>query len=139
MKKFFALVCAAALLFALGTAFAEPIKFPNGLTVDVAPGWFYEGEDDNIVLIAEDQSCAITITVVAAEGVTGRDAAFGMSKEHGGSEPQEIGEDFYFYSFQNENGVECRVFVGAEDGKLKVISITGDHQDVEDILNSIEE
>jgi|GEM_PF-2566114 len=139
MKKFFVLFCIAALLFA-GTAFAEPIKFPNGITVDVAPGWSYEGEDDSIVLVAEDESCAIAIIVSDAEGLTSsEEAAKAMAEEHKGSELQKIDDDTYVYTFMNEAGVETRVFVGIEEGKLKVLSITGNHKDVEGIINSITE
>ena len=138
MKRILILVCISALLFA-GTAFAEPIKFPNGLTVDVAPGWSYEGEGDEIVLVAEDGSCAIGIIVTSAQGISsGKDAAIAMSQEHGGSEPQEIEEDTYFYTFLNEHGIESKVFVGIDEGKLNVISITGDHRDVDSILASID-
>ena len=136
MKKFFALVCVAAFVFG-GAAFAEPIKFPNGLTIDVAPGWSYEGIDDSVILFSENMSCAIYITVIDAEGMSAKDAAAAMSQGINGSEPQEVEEGTYFYTFMNEHGVESRVFAGVERGKLKVVSITGDHPDVDDIINSI--
>jgi len=138
MRKIFILVCLIAFVFA-GTAFAEPIKFPNGLTIDVAPGWSYEGKDEEITLIAEDQSCAIYISITDANGASGKDIAAAMSKSHGGSVPQLIDDEIYFYTFNNEQNVECKVFSGVDNGKLKVVLIAGDHKDVEDIINSIEE
>ena len=137
MKRIFVLVCAVAFLFA-GAAFGEPIRFPNGLTVDVAPGWSYEGTDEEIILTAEDNSCVIFITVADADGLSGREIATAMSEEHGGSEPQQIYNDTYFYTFINEHGVECKVFAGVEDGRIKVVLIAGDHNDIEDMLASIE-
>jgi hypothetical protein len=139
MKKIFVWVCIAALLF-VGTAFSEPIDFPNGITVDVAPGWSYEGEGDSIMLLAEDESCAISIIVTNAGGITSsEEAAKTMSKEHNGTEPKEFDDDTYEYSFKNEADVITRVFVGIEEGKLKVLSITGEHKDVEGMINSISE
>lgn len=138
MKKILILVCLGALVF-IGTAFSEPIEFPNGITVDVAPGWSYEGEGDSIMLIAEDRSCAITIVISNAEGLTSEEAAKVMSKEHNGSEPQKLDEDSYVYGFKNENGLDTHVILGVENGKLKVLSITGDHKDVEGIIDSITE
>ena len=138
MKKTLVLVFAAALLFAV-TAFAEPVKFPNGLTIDVAPGWSYEGEGEGITLIAEDESCVIFISVSDAEGASSKDVAEAMSREHGGSKPQQIDEDIYLYTFNNEHGADCRVFTGVDNGKIKIVLIAGDHKDVEDMINSIEE
>ena len=139
MKKFFTLFCIASLLFA-GTAFSEPIEFPNGITVDVAPGWSYEGEGDNIMLLAEDESCAIAIIVSDAQGMTSsEEIAKAMADEHNGSEVSKIDDDTYLYTFKNEAGVDTKVFVGIEEGKLKVLSITGDHKDVEDMISSITE
>lgn len=138
MRKILVLVCAVTLIFA-GTAFAEPIEFPNGLTIDVAPGWSYEGEGNDTILTAEDESCVIFITIADAEGVSAKDAAEAMSKEHGGSEPVQVDDETYLYVFNNQHGVECKVFVGIDNGKLKVLSIFGDHKDVESILDSIVE
>jgi hypothetical protein len=139
MKKIFTLFCIATLLF-VGTAFSEPIEFPNGIIVDVAPGWSYEGEEDRILLVAEDESCAIAIIVSDAKGITSiEEAAKTMSEELKGSEPTKIGDDTYLYSFLNEAGVETKVFVGLEDEKLKILSITGEHKDVEDMVISITE
>ncbi|MCL1941271.1 MAG: hypothetical protein FWG09_04950 [Synergistaceae bacterium] len=140
MKKIFALVCAAAFIFA-GTvcASAEVIKFPNGLTIDVAPGWSYESNETNIVLVAGDESCAIAIIVADAEGMTSKEAAETLSKEHKGSAPQKIDETSYVYTFENEHGVGTTVIVGVEDGKLKVLSVTGQHDDADGIINSIKE
>ena len=138
MKKIFVLVCALSFIFAV-TAFAEPIKFPNGLTIDVAPGWSYEGEGDTIALTAEDKTCAIYITVTEAGNLSGKDTAEIMSKEHDGSKPQQLDEDTYFYVFGNDNGVNTRVYVGVEDGKLKILSITGEHKDIDEMMSSITE
>jgi hypothetical protein len=138
MKKILALICMTAFIF-VGTAFSEPIEFPNGITVDVAPGWSYDGEGENILLVAEDESCVIAIFVSDAKGMTSEEAAKTMSKEHKGTEPKEFEDDSYEYSFRNETGANTRVFVGIEEGKLKVLSITGDHKDVEGIINSISE
>jgi len=139
MKKVFVLICVAALFF-VGTAFSEPIEFPNGIIVDVAPGWSYEGEGDSIILLSEDESCAIAIIVSKAGDLkSSKEAAKLLSKEHNGSEPEEIDDDTYEYSFINEAGINTRVFVGIEDGKLKVLSITGEHKDVDGMINSISE
>jgi len=138
MKKIFVLVCALSLFFA-GTAFTEPIEFPNGLTIDIAPGWSYEGEGDSIALTAEDKTCAVYITVTDAGDVSGKDTAIAMSKEHDGSKPQQLDEDTYFYVFENERGNNTRVYVGVEDGKLKILSITGDHKDVDEMISTITE
>ena len=139
MKKFLTLFCIATLFFA-GTAFSEPIEFPNGITVDVAPGWSYEGEEDTVVLTAEGGSCVIAIIVSDAQGITSsEEAAKVMSQEHEGSEIEKVDDDTYLYTFMNEAGIETRVFVGVEDGKLKVLSITGDHKDVEGMIDSITE
>jgi len=138
MKKMFVLACLAVFVF-VGTAFSEPIDFPNGLTIDVAPGWSYEAEDERIILIAEDNSCAISIIVSEVEGVTSLEAANEMAKEHQGTEPAKIDDNTYEYSFIDEKGSSTKVFVEVENGKLKVLSITGDHKDVEDIIDSIKE
>ena len=136
MKKIITLACLGVLFF-VGTAFSEPIEFPNGITVDVAPGWSYEGEGESIILIAEDKSCTIAIVVSDAEGLTSEEAAKLMSKEHNGSEPQKLDEYSYVYGFKNENDIDTNVILGVENGKLKVLSITGDHKDVEAIIDSI--
>ncbi|MCL1875126.1 MAG: hypothetical protein FWF87_02555 [Synergistaceae bacterium] len=138
MKKILILACLSAFIF-VGAAFSEPIEFPNGITVDVAPGWLYEGEGDSAILTAEDKSCTIAIVISKVEGLTSEEAAKVMSKEHNGSEPQKLDEDSYIYSFQNENGIDTNVILGVENGKLKVLSITGDHKDVEGIIDSITE
>jgi hypothetical protein len=138
MKKLLALACVASLI-CVGTAFSEPIEFPNGITVDVAPGWSYEGEGNSIMLLAEDESCSIAIVVSEAEGFTSEEAAKTMSIEHKGTEPKEIENNTYEYSFKNEKGVVTRVFVEVENGKLKVLSITGEHKDADGIIDSITE
>ena len=94
MKKIFVLVFMAAIIFA-GTvcASAEPIKFPNGITVDVATGWSYEGEGDNIILIADDESCVIGIIVADPEGMkSGEEAAEALSNQHKGTKPEKIND-----------------------------------------------
>jgi hypothetical protein len=139
MKRIIVLTCMIAILF-VGTALSEPIEFPNGIIVDVAPGWSYEGEGDSIILLSEDESCAIAIVITeAGELKTSEEAAKLLSKEHNGSEPEKIDDDAYEYSFKNETGVNTRVFVGIEDGRLKVLSITGNHKDVEGMIDSITE
>jgi len=139
MKRILVLICVATLFF-VGTAFSEPIEFPNGIIVDVAPGWSYEGEGDSVILLAEDESCAIAIVISKAGDLkSSEEAAKLLSKEHNGTEPEEIDDDAYEYNFTNEAGINTRVFVGIEDGKLKVLSITGDHKDVDGMINSITE
>lgn len=137
MKKLLALLCVLA--FA-ATASAEVIDFSNiHLKIDVPAGWTYASDGDTASMIAEDKSCAITVAKTAAEGITAEAAAKQMAAEHKGTEPQKLDDVTYQYTFKNENGVDTVVTVGVENNLLMVISVTGQHAEVSNILGSIQE
>ena len=119
-------------------ALAEMKEFAK-FKIDVPAGWTTEVDGDTVGIIAPDKSAAISVTVAASEGATPEAIAKDLSEAFKGSAPEKS-DDVYVFTFKNESGVDSvGVVAGLGDGKqVAVVTITGEHADVEKIVGSLE-
>ena len=108
--------------------------------IEVPAGWTTAVDGDTVGITAPDKSASISVTVAASDGATPEAIAKELSAAFKGSAPTKD-DDAYVFTFKNENGVDSVGVVGGlGDGKqVAVVTITGEHADVEKILNSLEE
>lgn len=135
MKKFLSVVF---VLLMVVSASAEVISFPSAkVTIDVAAGWEYSDDGKGTaILVAGDKSASISFTKVPAEGLTLDQWATELSKQHKGTTPTKAGDSAMTYTF---NGGKTTVIVGISDGSAGILSVTGEHADIGDMVNSIED
>ena len=138
MKKFFALACMAALIFA-GTTFASPTEFYGG-TINIPSGWGHDLESSNVFIYPSDFSQLIEImTRPRSRGETytsGKEAAEAMSKLARGTTPEQLNNDTYMFRCRiGWNNWIMSVNI-ARDGKLNLVRAT-DSKDAEAIVRSI--
>lgn len=136
MKKFLSVAFVFVLLLAV-SASAEVIQFPSAkITIDVAPGWEYsDNGQGTAIVIAPDKSASISITKLPAAGLTVEKWAEDLSKAHKGTTPEDAGGSMV-YQF---NDGKTTVMVVLEDDFVGIIAITGEHEDIGDMMGSIED
>ncbi len=132
MKRF-ALAVALVLAFAL-TASAEIKQFAR-FSVDVPEGWTTAQEGDTVNITAKDNSASLSVTLSSTRGVSIKDIAAGLSRQHKGSEPEESNGSF---TFALNDGRSNATVVGDDKDFLSLI-ITGEHAQLGDIIDSIKE
>ncbi len=106
----------------------------NGFRADVPPGWEVIGEKDAVVgFVSPGREAVVTATVASARDVDPASFAAEMARGLGGSEPVEE-DGVYRFTFGNEG----MAVVHAAGADLRVISLTGGHAAMEELIDSIE-
>jgi hypothetical protein len=143
MKKTI-ILCSAILMMAAALAApasAKVMKFDFiRVSVNVPSGWeVQEDRESNTVgLVAEDESAAITLSAYEDIGMSLKEFAEGAAEELEGETPKKQPNGTYVFDCENENGVTTHVLVSGSEKFAAIISVTGEHKDIDGIIKSIE-
>jgi hypothetical protein len=147
MKKAFvlsAVILAAVLLMAAAfsvPASAKVMKFDFiRVSVNVPSGWEVQEDRENntVGLVAEDESAAITLSAYEDIGMSLKEFAEQAAEELEGETPKKQPNGTYVFDCENENDVTTHVVVSGSEKFAAIISVTGEHEDVDGIIGSIE-
>jgi hypothetical protein len=119
-------------------AMAEKKDFGK-FKVLVPAGWTDTVDEETVILAAPDNSAVITISVAEHEGMSATDIAKEMSKALKGSTPERDADGDYTFTYKNENGAEGVGVVSVDGKNFVFITLTGEHADVDKILESVED
>lgn len=139
-KKIFALFLVLAFGLVASAAFAETKSFTK-FTIDVPADWTSSQEGPTVILVANDKSASISITVDATEGASVKDLAAAFSKELGGSEPKPESESGGYEFTFTKGAAESQALIVVDDEtkEYALFVITGDNPKIEEIINSLED
>ena len=127
MKRLVLAAIAVALSAAM--AFAGVQDFGK-FTVDVAPGWTATQDGASAVIMKNDNTASLTITVSPAEGASAKDLALAFAEQAKASYPTvgtpEVDDDGdYTWTMTNANGVENHAILRVDDGDFMLITMAG--------------
>jgi hypothetical protein len=135
-KKLAMLLAVFTLCLSASTAFAEMKTFPK-FKVDVPAGWTASQDGETVILVANDKSASVSITVASTQGMTLKDLAAAMAQQLKGSQPQAF-DDGYYFTFKSE-AVESSAIITGDDKEYALFVSTGDSPQIEQIMNSLED
>jgi hypothetical protein len=143
VKKFFALFLAVSMMVMClaGAASAKVRKFGFiRCSVDVPNGWTVEEDRENytVGLTAPDASAAVSLSGFEDAGMSLEEAAEQMSEEMNGTKPERKSGNSFAFTYENENGIAGRASVSGDEKFMVVITVTGEHGDVDKIIDSLE-
>ncbi|MBQ7263902.1 MAG: hypothetical protein IJR14_09320 [Synergistaceae bacterium] len=127
---------AAALCLALPLAALATVQDFGKFTVDVLEGWTATPDGTTVAIVADDSSGAVTVTIEPLEGYDIKDLAEAMAQQLKGTAPQ-LDDDVYTFTFTNVNGVESVVIMSDNGTDYLTLSITGEGETLENIVQSI--
>ncbi len=136
-KKLTTILALFALCLMAGTSFAAVKTFAK-FKVDVPSNWTASEEGPTVTMIAKDKSASISITVDKTNGMSLKDLATAFSKELKGSKP-EADDDTYTFTFKPGEGVESKAVIAVDGKEYYLFVITGENDQIEDIMGSIED
>lgn len=138
MKMKWGLLTLAMILLLCGTAFGAVQDFPK-FKIDVPSDWTASQQGPTVILLANDKSASISITVAPMEGVSLEDLAKAFSKEFNGSAPTATDGGFGF-TF-TAGAVPSHAFIAdnPDTKEYVLVAVTGENPKVEEILNSLQD
>jgi hypothetical protein len=136
-KTFTATFVLLALCLMASVAFAGVTTFPK-FKINVPDGWAASEQGPTVVLVANDKSASITITVAATEGMSLKDLAAAFTKELNGSTPQHDSENNAYQFTFKKGAVESNAILSGEGKDYCLLVITGDNPKIQDIIESLE-
>ena len=138
MKMKWGLLTLAMILLLCGTAFGAVQDFPK-FKIDVPSDWTASQEGPTVILLANDKSASISITVGPMGGASLEDMAKAFSKELKGSAPTATDGGFEF-TF-NAGAVSSQAFIAdnPDTKEYVLVAVTGENPKVADILNSLQD
>ena len=134
-KRIGVLSVLAVLVFS-AAAFAAVQDFKD-FTVDVPDDWTATQDGTTVVVVANDKSAALSITMDKRDGMEAKDLAAAFAEKLKGSEPV-LEDDVYHFDFKNEAGVESRAILSTEGDKYLMLVITGQNPKLEALIDSIQ-
>ncbi len=125
MKKLLALVVvlslAATAAFGAVQEFGKTVKY----TLDIPAGWTASQEDSTTLVVADDNSASLTISVESTEGKSLDAVAKELSEALKGTTPEADADGDYSFTFDNGNGVTSHVLVTGDEGMFCAFVMTG--------------
>jgi len=118
-------------------ASAAEVQFSK-FKVTVPNGWTSSEDGDTVALLAPGNAAAISIVATEAENKTAAALAKEVARELKGTTPQPA-DGGYTFTFKNKNGVESKSVLFVENNELVMITITGSHPQIGEIIASIRE
>lgn len=130
---------ATLVLFLLlcGTAFAAVQDFPK-FKIDVPADWTSSQNGPTVILIANDRSASISITVAPTEGATLDVLAKAFAKEFKGSDPV-ASNGGYEFSFKGTAESHALILENPDTKEYVLVVITGENPKVPEILNTLQD
>ncbi len=139
MKMKWGLSTLAMILLLCGTAFGAVRDFPK-FKMDVPSDWTASQQGPTVILVANDKSASISITVGPMEGASLEDLAKAFSKELKGSAPTASNGGFEF-TFGGGDKASSQAFIAdnPDTKEYVLVAVTGENPKVGDILNSLQD
>ena len=137
LRKFGITLAVSVMCLFAATAFAEVKTFPK-FKVDVPAGWAASQDGETVILVANDKSASVSITVASLQGMTLKDLAAAMSQQLKGSPPQAVDGGGYHFTFKS-GAVESNAIVSGDDTTYVLFVATGDSPQIDHIMNSLED
>ena len=138
-RKIASFLALAALCLMAATAFAGVTSFTK-FKVNVPNGWSSSQDGDTVILIADDKSASVSITVASTNGMSLKDLADAFVKQLKGGNLQKVDDDGYTFTFKAGDGpIESTAIITSDDKEYFLFVTTGEHAQFEDIMNSIED
>jgi hypothetical protein len=106
-------------------------------TVEVPGGWKAQEKGATVVLSAPDDSAVVTVTLDKAGGISLKETASAFARELDGSEPR-LEAGVYRFNYKDGQGVDSVMLISGEGNSFTAVGITGDHPEVEKIIDSLE-
>ena len=138
MKMKWGLSTLAMILLLCGTAFAAVQDFPK-FKIDVPSDWTASQQGPTVILVANDKSASISITVGPMEGASIEDLAKAFSKELKGSAPTATDGGFEFTFTSGAVPSQAFIADNPDTKEYVLVAVTGENPKVGDILNSLQD
>ena len=134
-----AAVAVLAVLTVFGASSEARVMEFDHFSIDVPAGWQVEEDKENYTVgfTAPDNSAALTVAVIENEGMSLEEYAHGIQNELNGNNLQEL-EGGYMFEFTTANGVDSIGIVSGDDDMVMLLTIIGEHDDIDAMVNSME-
>ena len=124
-------------------AFAGVQSFGE-FSVDVADGWTATQNGPTAVIVKDDKTASLSITVASTQGYSLDDLAAAFAEEFKKTfasvgTPEKDADGDYTFSAVTPNGVETRFLLAEDDGEYLMFAITGEDDDISTMISSIQE
>lgn len=145
MKRL-AVFAAIIAVFSAAAAFGAVQDFGK-FTVDVAAGWTATQDGPSAVIVKNDNTASLTITVSPSEGASAKDLAFALADQAKSSyptvgTPEADSDGDYSWTMVNANGVENHALLRVDGGDFMLITMAGldsAGEEISAMLGSIED
>lgn len=138
-KKILPVLLAITIVFCIiSVSQAERFDFAK-ISIDLPEGWNAVYEGDFVGVMADDQSCAFSISVEPLGAQPLQQVAEGYSERLKGSPPEYVGDGRYTFTFTNELGVKATAYFDYYAGTRYILTIiSGGHPQLQAILDSVQ-
>ncbi len=140
------LLIALTLVAVFATASFSAVKDFGAFTVDVPDGWTASQEGPTAIIVKNDNTASLTITVDSTQGNSLGDlaAAFVETFKNGGqfksvSSPEKDSDGDYSFTMVNNQDVESKALLSEDSGKYILLVMTGEDEGISAMLGSIKE
>ena len=133
---FFAFLLSLALCL---PTLAEVKDFGN-FTGNVPAGWTtFKNNDTGVVgIIAPDKSAAVSIYLDKNPAENIEELAKQFFAALKGSDLKKVQDNTFRFTFKNESGVESKCAISGDSELFCMVTVTGNHPEVENIVNSLQ-
>ena len=138
MKMKWSVSVLALVLLLCTTASAAVQDFPK-FKIDVPDDWSTSQSGPTIILLANDRSASISITIAPTEGVPLEQLAKAFSQELKGSAPAAGSGGFEFSFKAGEAESQALILENPDSKEYVLIAVTGQNPKIPDIINSLQD
>ena len=124
MKRTLAAIAVLAVVLSAASAFAFVQQFGK-FSVDVPEGWGANQEDSTVILIKNDRTASMSITVADTEGMNRKALAEAFVKELNGRDLERDDVGDYTFTMTNANGVDSHALLTGDDEEYCLFVMTG--------------
>lgn len=139
MHKIVSIAFSCGLVLAMATASFANVQSFTHFSVDVPQGWQATEDGEVVSLLAPGNAAAVSIAVDSAEGMNTENLAKTMATQLKGSSPVAVDAGGFAFAFKNQSGVESKSTVFVNNNKFVMITVTGSHADIPQILKTIKD
>ena len=124
-------------------ALAEVQSFGK-FSVDIADGWTATQNGPTAVIVKDDKTASLSITLDSTRGYSLDDLAAAFAEEFKKTftsvgTPEKDADGDYSFTAVTPNGVETRFLLTEADGEYLMFAITGEDDDISTMISSIQE
>lgn len=124
MKRSLAAIAVLAVVLSAASAFGFVQQFGK-FSVDVPEGWGANQEGPTVILIKNDHSASMSISVAPTEGMNRKALAEAFVKELNGRDLERDDDGDYTFTMTNANGVDSHALLTGDDEEYCLFVMTG--------------